>query len=85
MDNYQYEQLQDALYILNDMESTFEQWYPQRFDSLPEEEKEYLSKSDISEAKEQFCRTKLNLELGEYTVDDYDYLQWLIGRVLDNE
>ncbi len=85
MDNYLYEQVQDALYILNDMESTFGQWYPQHFDFLPEEEQENLSKSEMKEAKEQFSRMKLNLELGEYTVDDYDYLQRLIDKVVDNE
>lgn len=85
MDEYLHEQMQDALWVLSDMEATFEQWYPQHFDFLPEEEQERLSSEELREAKNQFSRTKLNLELGEYTSFDYDYLKEIEDRVLDND
>jgi hypothetical protein len=85
MDEYQHEQIESAFLVLNDMMDTFEQWYPQHYDFLPEEEQEHLSKAEMEEAKEQFAHTKLMLELGEYRSDDYDYLKWLQDRVLDNE
>lgn len=85
MDEYLHEQVQDALWVLSDMEATFEQWYPQHFDFLPEEEQEHFTPQELEEAKDQFARVKLNLELGEYGVEDYDYLKWIEDRVLDNE
>lgn len=39
----------------------------------------------MKEVKKQFSRTKLNLELGEYGYEDYDYLKEILDRVLDNE
>ena len=85
MDSYLREQFESSLWVLNDMEATFEQWYPEHFDFLPEEEQEHLTQAEMKEAKKQFSRTKLNLELGEYTSADYDYLKWIEDRVLDNE
>jgi hypothetical protein len=85
MDEYLHEQVQDALWVLSDMEATFEQWYPQHFDFLPEEEQEHFTPQELEEAKDQFTRVKLNLELGKYSVEDYDYLKWVEDRVLDNE
>lgn len=85
MDEYLHEQIESALWVLSDMEATFEQWYPRHFDFLPEEEQEKFSKSEMKAAKDQFSRTKLNLELGEYSYADYDYLKEILDRVLDNE
>lgn len=85
MDEYIREQIESALWVLGDMEDTFEQWYPQHFDFLPEEEQERFTPTELKEAKNQFSRTKLNLELGEYGVEDYDYLKEISDRVLDNE
>ena len=77
MDSYLREQFESSLWVLSDMEATFEQWYPEHFDFLPEEEQEHLTQAEMKEAKKQFSRTKLNLELGEYTSADYDYLKWI--------
>lgn len=85
MDEYLHEQVQDALWVLSDMEDTFEQWYPQHFDFLPEEKQKHFTPQELEEAKDQFVKVKLNLELGEYGVEDYDYLKWIEDRVLDNE
>lgn len=50
MDEYLHEQVQDALWVLSDMEATFEQWYPQHFDFLPEEEQEHFTPQELQEA-----------------------------------
>lgn len=66
----------EAYPILRKMLDDFDTWFP--FDgSEDDEEKEMY--------KEGFARSKLNLELGEYTRDDLDYLHRIYEVVGDRD
>lgn len=66
--NERQKNLKKAFSIMNDMMDTFREWFP--FDAT-------YDGSDKRDAEDAFARTKLLLELGEYTKDDYEYLFWL--------
>lgn len=66
--NERQKDLKKAFSILNDMMDRFRAWFP--FDETYDE-------SDKQDAEEAFARTKLLLELGEYTENEYEYLFWL--------
>ncbi|MBK5262724.1 MAG: hypothetical protein JJE17_09170 [Peptostreptococcaceae bacterium] len=68
-------QLQEAYQVLNEMMKTFETWFPIEDSDTKEEIEMY---------KERFAATKLCIELGEYTKDDYEYLFFIYGLVVDN-
>ena len=69
-------ELQEAYSVLNDMMKSFEEWFP--VEDLEDEE-------SIELYKERFASTKLCLELGEYTREDYEYLFHIRRLVLENE
>lgn len=69
-------EVKQAFSILNDMMKSFGEWFP--YD-------ETYTDRDKQDAKNAFARTKLNLELGEYTRDDYEYLFWLINKCVEDE
>ena len=70
------EELDRAYPILRDMMDSFREWFP--FD-------ESYDEHDKKDAEDAFARTKLLLEIGEYTRDDYEYLFWLDEKCTDNE
>ena len=63
--------LKKAFSVMNDMMGSFRDWFP--FDETYDED-------DKQDAEDAFARTKLLLELGEYTRYDYEYLFWLRER-----
>lgn len=67
--------LKEAFHVLNEMMNTFEDWFP-----LDESDTE----EDLESYKNRFAGTKLCLELGEYSGDDYDYLHYIQGVVAGN-
>jgi hypothetical protein len=66
---------QEAYQVLNEMMKSFETWFP-----IEESD----TKEDIEICKGRFATTKLCLELGEYTGEDYDYLFFIREMVVDN-
>ena len=64
--------LKSAYEVLNEMMDNFEDWFPMK----PTDTEE-----DLVSYKNRFAGTKLCLEVGEYTGDDYDYLHYLQGVV----
>lgn len=68
-------ELREAYQVLNEMMKSFETWFP-----IEESD----TKEDIENYKERFAATKLCLELGEYTRDDYDYLFIVRDMVVEN-
>lgn len=68
-------ELKEAYQVLNEMMKTFEIWFP--IDDS-------YTKEEIEMYKERFARTKLCLELGEYSREDYDYLFYIHEVVADN-
>lgn len=69
------EDLKEAFHVLNEMMDNFEDWFP--IDESDTEE-------DVESYKNRFAGTKLCLELGEYSGDDYDYLHYIQGVVAGN-
>lgn len=68
-------ELREAYHILNEMMDSFETWFPIE---------ESCTNEDIEMYKESFAATKLCLELGEYTREDYEYLFFVHDMVVDN-
>jgi hypothetical protein len=66
----------EAYPVLQKMMEDFDSWFP--FDGTEDEEEREMY-------REGFARCKLNLELGEYTRDDLDYLQRIYDTVEDDE
>ena len=62
--------------VLQEMMQNFIEWFP--FDGSEDEEEREMY-------RDGFARCKLNLELGEYTADDLDYLRYIEGVVIDND
>ena len=58
-------ELKDAYDILETMYINFKTWFP------------FEPGDDKDQMAERFAITKLNLELGEYTFEDLEYLKWL--------
>ena len=56
-------EIEQAYLVLNEMIESFTEWFP--FD-------ETYSDNDKQDAENAFARTKLCLELGEYSRDDYE-------------
>ena len=54
----------------------FENWYPYDADD---------TEDDKQDAIDSFARAKLNLELGEYSEWELDYLSWLWRKPIENE
>ena len=69
-------EVQAAYPVLNEMMRTFREWF--LFD-------EDYDEDDKQIAENAFARTKLCLELGEYTKDDLEYLFWLSDKCADRE
>jgi hypothetical protein len=61
--------------VLNEMMKTFETWFP-----IDDSD----TKEEIEMYKNGFARTKLCLELGEYSRDDYEYLFYIQNTVIEN-
>lgn len=57
--------LKEAYRVLIEMLDSFESWYPM---------KAGFESDEMEMRKNRFAVTKLNLELGEYTGEDYEYL-----------
>ena len=68
-------ELREAYRVLNEMMKSFETWFP-----IEESDTE----EDIEMYKGRFATTKLCLELGEYTREDYEYLFFVHEMVVDN-
>jgi hypothetical protein len=68
-------ELREAYEVLNEMMNFFETWFPME---------ESDTEEDIELYKKRFATTKLCLELGEYTREDYDYLFLVREMVVDN-
>lgn len=66
----------EAYPVLEKMMDDFDSWFP--FDGSEDEEERDMY-------REGFARCKLNLELGEYTRDDLDYLYQIYDTVKDSE
>ena len=66
----------EAYPVLKKMMDSFDSWFP--FDGTEDEEEREMY-------QEGFARYKLNLELGEYTRDDLDYLYQIYDTVKDDE
>ena len=60
-----YEEIQEAFSIFREMIDDFENWYPYNENDTEE---------DKQDAFNSFARAKLNLELGEYSKWELDYL-----------
>ena len=69
-------EIKEAYLVLNKMMNTFEDWFPLE---------DTITKEEMETYKERFAATKLSLELGEYTRDDYDYLFFVRDRVADRK
>lgn len=68
-------ELKEAYQVLNGMMNTFELWFP-----IDDSD----TKEEIEMYKERFASTKLCLELGEYSRDDYEYLFYIQDTVIEN-
>lgn len=66
----------EAYPVLQKMIEDFDSWFP--FDGTEDEEEREMY-------REGFARCKLNLEIGEYTRDDLDYLHRIYDTVEANE
>ncbi len=67
--------LTTAFSVLADMLENFANWYPASRIS---------SDFDLDDYANRFAGVKLSLEIGEYDWEDYQYLQYVRGLVLDN-
>lgn len=64
-----HEKIQEAFSIFREMMDDFENWYPYNENDTEE---------DKQDAFNSFARAELNLELGEYSEWELDYLSWLL-------
>lgn len=64
-----HEKIQEAFSIFREMMDDFEKWYPYNENDTEE---------DKQDAFNSFARAELNLELGEYSEWELDYLSWLL-------
>ena len=71
-----YEDIQEAFAVFREMMDDFENWYPYDADD---------TEDDKQDAIDSFARAKLNLELGEYSEWELDYLSWLWRKPIENE
>ena len=71
-----HEKIQEAFSTFREMMDDFENWYPYNENDTEE---------DKQDAFISFARAKLNLELGEYSEWELDYLSWLWQKVIENE
>ena len=71
-----YEDIQEAFAVFREMMDDFESWYPYDADD---------TEDDKQDAIDNFARAKLNLELGEYSEWELDYLSWLWQKPIENE
>ena len=58
-------EIEDAYGVLGDMYKNFKTWFP------------FEPGDDKDQMTERFAITKLNLELGEYSFEDLEYLKWI--------
>ena len=71
-----HEKIQEAFSIFREMMDDFENWYPYNENDTEE---------DKQDAFNSFARAELNLELGEYSEWELDYLSWLWQKPIENE
>ena len=71
-----HEKIQEAFSTFREMMDDFENWYPYNENDTEE---------DKQDAFISFARAKLNLELGEYSEWELDYLSWLWQKLIENE
>ena len=62
-------ELEEAYVVLETMYKDFKTWFP------------FEPGDDKDQMAERFAITKLNLELGEYTFEDLEYLKWLRKQI----
>ena len=71
-----HEKIQEAFSTFREMMDDFESQYPYNENDTEE---------DKQDAFISFARAKLNLELGEYSEWELDYLSWLWQKLIENE
>lgn len=71
-----HEEIQEAFTVFREMLDEFENWYPYSEDD---------TEDDKQDAINSFARANLNLELGEYSAYELDYLSWLWRKPIKNE